>query len=251
MCERCGCNPLGRSGVYEFLALGFAVPEPALLDLMRQQLTRAAAYLEASEAGGSLGAIKALAPALACLTAAGLEEAYVRCFGHTISKECPPYEAEYGQAHIFQQTQALADIAGFYRAFGLDLAPSLKDRLDHIAVELEFMQFLCLKEAYAQANRHSEDRLAMCREVQRKFLGEHLGGWAVEFGRRLEQKSTGGFYRDMGKLLAEFLALDMGSLGLAPGQVGGTVYPEPSEEPTPGCDACPLLIAGAGRGAEP
>lgn len=251
MCDRCGCNPLGRSRVYEFLALGLAVPEPALPELMRQQLTRAAAYLEASEARGSLGAIKALAPALEGLTAAGLEEAYVRCFGHTVSKDCPPYEAEYGQAHIFQQTQALADIAGFYRAFGLELAPSLKDRLDHIAVELEFMQFLCLKEAYALANRHSEDQLALCREAQRKFLREHLGGWAVEFGRRLEQNSTGSVYRDMGRLLAEFLALDMGLLGLKPGQVGGPIYPEPSVDETAGCDSCPLVIASAGRGAEP
>ena len=33
--------------------------------------------------------------------------------GHTVRSACPPYELEYGQAEVFQQSQRLADMAGF------------------------------------------------------------------------------------------------------------------------------------------
>src|SRR3989304_3385529 len=71
-----------------------------------------------------------------------LQTQYRQIFGHTISQECPPYETEYGSAHVFQQAQRLSDIAGFYRAFGIEVSARAKERLDHIAVELAFMSFL-------------------------------------------------------------------------------------------------------------
>ena len=96
-----------------------------------------------------LTAADAMGSVLDTQTTDHLQASYLECFGHTISKECPPYETEYGQAHIFEKSQSLADIAGFYQAFGVDLAPDLNDRLDHISVELEFMQRVSQREVRA------------------------------------------------------------------------------------------------------
>lgn len=227
-----------RSKVYRFLALGFGYPEASLFSQLKEQLHLLEASLEVLGDRESVEVARRLRSVLETIGIDDLGASYVRCFGHTISKECPPYESEYGQAHIFQKSHSLADIAGFYRAFGLELAPDLNDRLDHISVELEFMQFLCLKEAYAVAREYPQEKLAQCRDAQAKFLGEHLGRWAFGFVRKLEQKAADSVYGLMGEMLALFLADEMQTLGLEPGEMAGPLLQEPFDDEPAGCQAC-------------
>lgn len=196
---------LHRSRVYGFLSLAFADPERAML----RELRRRAAGVEASFAPA-----RALRGPLSRLRLQALRAAHVGCFGHAISKECPPYEAEYDQANVFQKTQTLADIAGFYRAFGLETAPALHERADHLSVELEFMQFLCLKEAHAAARGEAPERVAQCRAAQTKFLGEHLGRWGRSFAQRLCAVARDGPYAAFAALLDAFLAAETKRLGV-------------------------------------
>src|SRR4030067_283699 len=77
---------------------------------------------------------------------ARLQAAYRRTFGAAGSL-C--YETEYGLPHEFSQSQELADINGFYRAFGFTIGGQVRERPDHVAAELEFMSILALHEAYA------------------------------------------------------------------------------------------------------
>jgi DMSO reductase family type II enzyme chaperone len=228
--------------VYQFISPAFSYPDKAIVELLKGHLLDAENRLLLLEDRPSIEALRALTPVITSCSPNELESEYLRAFGHTISKECPPYEAEYDQAHIFQKSHALADIAGFYRAFGLELGPDFKDRLDHISVELEFMHFLCLKEAYALDKGHTEEQLAVCREAQAKFLGEHLGLWVFAFAERLDKKATGRLYELMAHLLSAFLTFEMRSLGLEPGKVRGLGVLEPLEQEPLDCEACPLVI---------
>ena len=238
MNEKGETESTARSNIYGFLALGFGYPNTCLHSQLNERLPGLEASLDALQDGKSLAVAKRLRSALEPIGIDDLETSYLRCFGHTISKECPPYESEYGQAHIFQKSQSLADIAGFYRAFGLELAPDLNDRLDHVSVELEFMQFLCLKEAYAVAREHPQEKLALCRDTQAKFLGEHLGCWAFGFVRRLREKAGDSVHGLMGDMLESFLAGEMRTLGLEPDETAGPLIQEPFDEDPAGCQAC-------------
>ena len=245
MCDTCGCKPLARSRVYEFISPAFSYPDAALAEFLRSHLLDTENWLSLLGDRPSLEALRVLRPVIMSSSPDELESEYVQAFGHTIGTECPPYEAEYELAHIFQKSQTLADIAGFYKAFGLEIGPNFKDRLDHVTVELEFMHFLCLKEAYALDKGHTEEQLAVCRDAQSKFLGEHLGQWVFAFAERLDKKATGKPYELLAQLLAAFLTFEMGSFGLEPGEVRGpdSLSLEPLEQETLDCEACPLVTS--------
>ena len=230
-----------RSQVYGFLALGFGDPDRVPIALLKREGRRVAASLATLGEAGSLAAARTLRPLLAAMTPRGLQAAYVACFGHTISKECPPYEAEYGAAHIFQKTQMLADIAGFYRAFGLETAPDLHERVDHVSVDLEFMRFLSLKELYALEQGHSAERLAQCREAQAKFLGEHVGRWAPGFARHLRELAGEGYYARMGELTDAFLTGELAALGIENTDGAALRSSIPSEDAPDTCGACEVV----------
>ncbi len=137
-----------------------------------------------------------------------LQKVYQRIIGHTISKECPLYETQYGAAHVYQQTHELADIQGFYRAFGLEISDVEKERSDHISVELEFMHFLLYKQAYALEN-HGEEKVQICVDAQKKFLKEHLGKWVPLFAILFGKKAGEGFYHAVAASMKEFMRLEM------------------------------------------
>lgn len=209
---------MARAGIYRLLSAAFLYPDEALVTSLRETSSKIEVALPDPfpfESGGH-GLQEVLATvSSATFTPDGLQAEYRRTFGHTISRECPPYETEYGSAHLFQQAQRLGDIAGFYRAFGLEVSDQAKERLDHIAVELEFMGFLTWKEAYALTH-HGEEQAAICREAQKKFLEEHLGRWAPLFVKLLGRKAQEGFYRQMASLLDAFLTAECRRLGVRP-----------------------------------
>src|SRR5262245_46231940 len=103
-----------------------------------------------------------------------------RVFGIGPTVDCPPYETEFCNNHEpFYRAQQMADVAGFYRAFGLQVARNDADRPDHIALEFEFMSFLVIKQRLAEQGRteQSAEHAAVCRSAQIEFLRDHLVWW--------------------------------------------------------------------------
>lgn len=81
-----------------------------------------------------------------------LQSEHRRVFSNVITLDCPPYETLFGNDHVFAQSQVMGDIAGFYRAFGVELSKDIHERLDHLSVEFEFMHFLAYKESYSRCH---------------------------------------------------------------------------------------------------
>ena len=227
-----------RARIYQLLSSALLYPEEELLSALKEgtffeELGASISYLlDGKEERGDVlwAAIESLKEIIkAEITGHPLsdfQEKYIRVFGHIAGKDCPPYETQYGVEHIFQKTQELGDIAGFYRAFGLEVSDTLKERLDHISVELEFMHFLAVKEAYALKN-HSSEKVQVCVDAQKKFMREHLGMWGPLFAILLGKKAGKGFYKDLSEVVGGFLAWDVANLGVKPKKLS---KPEPMAE---------------------
>lgn len=204
---------LWRASVYELFAHALAYPDAA----------RVAALREASAgvlvAGGAIPLMRLAAIAREA-PQESLEPVYVSVTTFSSSPDCPAFETAYFGNDAQQQTHRMADIAGFYRAFGVD-ATSGGFRPDELPVELEFMAYLCRKEAYA-IEHLGPPRAGQARKAQRLFLEEHLGRWGGVFGRKLAAKVPAGhFYGLAGETLAEWLAAEAARLGAAPQEVPG------------------------------
>ncbi len=235
-----------RAQVYRFLALAFAEPAPGAAAALARQWPVAEAALVRLGLGEAAAAAAAAVPG----DDGARARAHLHAFGHAISKECPPYGAEYGQAHIFEKAQTLADVAGFYRAFGLELAAGVRDRPDHVAFELEFMEFLCLKEDLALLREEEPGRLAIVRDAQHAFLSGHLGLWAFAFARRLQRRTVTGPFAASARLLEAFLAGELAAMAIArrpdPFVNDGT-----DDRPDDcACGACPVAAGGLAAARE-
>lgn len=146
------------------------------------------------------------------LSLADLRATHTAVFGLVFSRECPPYETEYcSSAEAFFRAQQLADIAGFYQAFGLQTAPASPERPDHLALELEFMAFLLRKERLAD----TAEQARVCADAQRSFLRDHLAWWVPSFAAGLRRKAESGFYASVAQVLAAFMPVERARLGAA------------------------------------
>jgi DMSO reductase family type II enzyme chaperone len=215
---------LGRSAIYRLVALGFAPPGPELLDFFTDRfgsrLIDAVSLLPGHGRPELAEAVEELRGTMSDL--GEIEGEYNRLFRTTLV--CTPYETEYDPMRSVRKGQVLADVLGFYTAFGLRPAEETRELPDHLGVELEFMSLLLQKEAYARLNDWS-DKIDVCTDAQRKFLSDHLGAWAFAFCNRLEETARPAFYRALARLLRKFMAHEIRSCGLEPLKASGVSFP--------------------------
>jgi putative dimethyl sulfoxide reductase chaperone len=249
---------LARECVYRFIALALTSPYeatwPCLLNPDDQHLALEAAALLRDEADFrpeflSFGELPPEALDLGTLLTElnrpldHIKAEYDRVFGLVIPKECPPYETEYHPtSQAFQRSQQLADVAGFYRAFGLEPSRANPERPDHITLELEFMAFVLLKKRLAAATDGAGDeaseRVLVCEHAERGFLQDHLAWWVPAFATGLLRKAGDGYYHGLARVLAALIPAERQRLKIpAPFK---PVQPELIEHPEEdaGCAAC-------------
>ena len=220
-----------RAAAYRLLAASLAYPTPEALARIADALPAAAAARRRLTPA-SARALDRLIAALDVLPPDEAERAYVRVFGHAGTPAAVPYEAPYVTTNVFQETGVLADVAGFYRAFGV---VADRERPDHVALELEFAHLLCFKEGYARRH-HGPAEAALCAEAQGAFLATHLGRWAATFFRRLRTSAAGTHYALVAELGEAFCAGEAARAGAA----AIDRAPRVPDVPEPGVWSCPL-----------
>lgn len=163
----------------------------------------------------------------------------------------PLYETEYGPGRSLAKGHELADLAGFYRAFGVDLGglnasgsviggvnPSgLAELPDHVAVELEFYGYLLLKQAYLRSVGDVEGGEIVA-DARRKFLTDHLG----RFLPTIVEQLGGGHsrtYQEIFRWCCELVRAECQRMQVDPGAPRARQGDRESEEVS--CGALPVI----------
>lgn len=109
-----------------------------------------------------------------------LATAYATHFGLESGGDVSIYELAYSPGSLVTNTDQLADIAGFYRAFGLDLPDGARDRADALPIQLEFVGFLAMRRAQYRV-MGDDEALDIVTDATAAFLEDHLGRWLPRF----------------------------------------------------------------------
>jgi len=164
-----------------------------------------------------------------------LQEQFAFLFGHSVRGKCPPYELEFGKSEVIQRASDLADISGFYSAFGMELAGEVSERPDHLSVEAEFMAVLCAKAACG-IESEEEELVETVLGAQRQFLKSHLGRWLPAFSRRVQESQPCDFYGGLSDFASAFVTCDCQRIDVSLGSPYLQLRPvDPVQEATQSC----------------
>lgn len=184
-----------RSFLYQFLSLAFSYPYPEVLNALADGLGDLDQSLKAVEISYDAGSLRSILQD-ACERPLELQGEFNALFATAL--KAPSWETAYEIDKTSRRVVELADIEGFYRAFGLNLSAPIEP--DSLVAQLEFLALLLQKKLYAEAHGDG-DGAQICEEAYRKFLADHLGRWYAAFVGRLGGATDQEYYRRMGGLL--------------------------------------------------
>jgi TorA maturation chaperone TorD len=154
-----------------------------------------------------------------------LEQEYMNLFSVPTGRYVTPFEDVYrGKTGKDQQIrgpllgECAIRVKRMYRAAGTEMEKTCNELPTHIGVELSFMGFLCEMEAeaivnqegetyYDQTKRESTDFLRF-RELEIKFLQEHLNEWFPQLSKSIQTNSRSQLYRSLAIITEKFLGQD-------------------------------------------
>lgn len=144
-----------------------------------------------------------------------LRRDYVRAFigeGTDGKSAAYPFESVYTSENRLRMQDARDEVLAIYRSEGLNRSVNWHDDEDHVALELEFMQFLCDKLANA-VKIGDFDNAESLLATQEGFLTEHLCNWVplMTADMRLFAKTT--FYKGLASLTEGYLEMEQELLG--------------------------------------
>ncbi|HBY92788.1 MAG: molecular chaperone TorD family protein [Ardenticatenaceae bacterium] len=177
---------LARASLYNFLAATFGDPPTAEL----------------------ITTVAEMMPDVELSPLGELHRAYTRLFVGPGAGYVPPYASVSLDQPVNGKQQLWGPeataVEARYREAGLEVAPGQPRVPDHLALELQFMQHLCTREADADM-RGDAVEAAQWRERQQTFLRDHLWPWLPRFVARLSQVEAHPMYRALADFALAFI----------------------------------------------
>lgn len=123
--------------------------------------------------------------------------------------------AEHAVSNEFERARMLADIMGFYQAFGTQ---PCAQRPDTLPCELEFMRYLIFKRLRAEqglAGGDSQAKSEVCRAAEKKFFTKFIAPTAPQIARMIIATSGESFYREAAEALLSLVDREQKWFGAA------------------------------------
>jgi len=192
-----------RSSVYGILADAFSPPKADSSSVYDALLEAHVSLQSTKSTPDTAHASDSPSPSVEALA-----REHLRLFVGPGHVPCPPYEAVYRKDRPNLERglvmgPSTADVRRAYRAAGLMISKTYTDLPDHIAAEMEFMQFLCVEESKC-LREGNELELKRVRAMQRDFLNKHIELWVPDFAEGVLAKTNSPFYTLAASLLKAF-----------------------------------------------
>lgn len=201
-----------RGAVYGWLAISFYPPDADLEQMLVQGTMARELWASTAWLGTDREALRADIEALksfATCTLECLQAEHQRLFGKSVER-VSPCEATYRWKGTGDILAAADDVQGWlqqlYAQFGV--AP-VEESADHIAVQMEFMAYLCSLEA-RQWQAGASHAARQLRRQESDFLADHPAQWIAEFHRQMARQTRPSFYAVAAGLAARWLSLEQG-----------------------------------------
>ena len=139
-----------------------------------------------------------------------LRRDYVRAFigeGTDGKSAAYPFESVYTSEKRLRMQDARDEVLAVYRSEGLNRAESWHDDEDHVALELEFMQYLCdqLVDAVEKGDLEHADALLA---TQGGFLEAHLCNWVPLMTADMRAFAKSDLYKGLAALTEGYLEME-------------------------------------------
>lgn len=183
-----------RSYIYKLISLGFLFPDEVLIEKIKEVLGKLKNYEDSLKKEFLL-----FWNSIDISNLKNLQNEYSRLFGS--NQVCSLNITDYISSHELMQVRQIADISGFYKAFGLEIIES--ERHDNISVCFEFLSFLLLKEIHASSNNN--DKIDIVKDAFKKFFNEYITNFTEKFVKKLNENSNCLFYNNLSVILDKFI----------------------------------------------
>ena len=189
-----------RSAVYQVLARQFHAPDSEAAEAIKSGEPRT--KLEEALVGlpYELPVAKE-APSIADLSADDICAEFIRLFD--VGADGPPCPL-FGGAYRPDRMSVIEETKRFYDYFGLKLSSDYFLPPDHLATELDFMQYLTFKEAASASPRLARSYSS----AQRDFLERQMLTWLPEAVSRLDKADPHPYFRWLLGLTLAFAEVD-------------------------------------------
>jgi TorA maturation chaperone TorD len=111
-----------------------------------------------------------------------------------------------GKDHLLYEAP-YHEIIEAYKSLGFTKDEKFTEPEDHVAVEFEFMALLC-RWATQTMEKHDIENALTYLSLQKEFLEDHLFKWVPELCRKLDDATTGSFYKALAHLTLGFVTMD-------------------------------------------
>ncbi len=195
---------IARAATYKLLAECYYPPADATREHV-DQLSRSLKMLSLSAAAAAdrMAAVLQDGEGFAELTID-----HARLFVGPFALLAPPYGSVYLEGERRLMGDSTLAAGECYNEAGLEVSADFNGTPDHIAVELEFMHFLVVKELDARAGGNL-DRAQNFWQKQRAFLERHLAAWVPDFSRSVEEQAQTGFYQSLAMATRIFIGSEL------------------------------------------
>lgn len=147
---------------------------------------------------------RALDPLLAEVASAGLDRLRAEYSGlFEVGSQGPPVPIR-EDLQTGQRAGTREEVVRFYEYFGYVLDGRFAWQPDHLSVELEFMHYLCYREAHAG---NDADALSF-QLAQADFSARHLASWVPRFAANVHALAPGALYARVVAAVRDFIAAD-------------------------------------------